>query len=796
MAFELTTKAQALKEASNVQNQIILQVNGLPTIYGATTLTELIRIGDSGLFVGDDWVIGGSNPMNNSKPYISLKGTTKNISNQMRQDEGAESSITKFNIELVDFNNEVSSEMAQGVNVDDILGSEANVFVSFDGLNFPDDATKIFNGIIDGFETTPTSVKLSIAHPERLKRRELFLPTTGSLLLPINDTAVLIPVGNDFTDKISIVEDDFISTYVRIDDEVIKFAYTGSGNLQVSERGALGTVATSHDTGAEVVTIYRLQGQPIELALNLMMSGGDTYYAELTPIRAEDNRFYFSNYDLFETDGITQLDTVVVTGSVSGNDRANEVITEVNKVNGESFIELTNTINNEIGNANLLVKFASRYNVMSEGCAMKPSQVDITQHEDIAALVASFPDYDFYLKEEVNAKDFISKELYLPVGLYTLNRKAKASVGYTLPPIALFEVYQLDFNSVLKPDTVAVKRSTSKNFYNTVHYKFNEDILEDKFLSGRVTIDVDSTNRIKAGDKQLLIESKGLRNEAGINTFLDSQAERFLDRYKFAAESISFDVSYQFGFNIELGDRIQVTGSELDLFLYSQGTRNPEPKIFEVVNKSMSIENGTVKLEVLDTVFGLRGRYATFAPSSIIGSGSTTTRIELDRSFGTNIVDNEGDKWLNFLDSDVLVRASDYSTSELVTITAVGDDYINVTPLSSAPSAGLLVTPPDYDNASANFKTLHAFSAPQIPITLGIDTISFEVDIARASELFEDSAVRIHNADYSIDGTGEVLSVVGNVVTLKEALSFTPTSSFFIDGIGFVLDEGDAYLYL
>lgn len=794
MAFELSASAQALRSSSNVQNQIIVEIDGIPNIYGAIKQNELIRVGDPNLFIGDDWVIGGSREIENSKPYISLRGTTNSINTQMRQDEGAESSITKFNVEIVDYNNEVSSEMASGVNVPDILGRECNVYVSFDGLNFPEDATKIFNGIIDDFETTPTTVKLSIAHPERLKRRELFLPTTGSLQIPVNDTAMVLAVGVDFTNKLKISNDDFIKTYVRIDDEIIEFQGFGSGTLTVSERGALGTVATSHDANADVTTVYRLQGSPITLALALMLSGGDEYYSVKTPLRAEDNRLYFREFDLFETDGVTENDVVTITNSISGNDRAFEIITEVNKINGESFIELENTINNEIGNSSLTVSFKSKYNLMSEGCAMKPSQVDVLQHELINSLVQSLPDYDFYLKEEINAKDFLSREVYYPVGAYSLNRKARASVGYTLPPIALFEVFDLDADSVLKPETVRVKRSTNKDFYNTVHYKFNEDVLEDKFLAGRVTVDVDSTNRIQVGDKQLLIESKGLRNLSGINTFLDAQAERFLDRYKFSAERISFDVSYQFGFNIEIGDRIRVVGSDLDLFLYDQGTRSPKPKIFEVVNKSMSILDGKVKLEVLDTIFGVRGRFGTMAPSSLIGASPSQTNLPIIKSFGTSVSQIEGDKWRDFIGENVIVRSSDYSVSEVVEITTVEDGYIAVTPLTITPLENYIIDLAPYDNAGDNAKTLHTFGSPQLEITVAIDNISFEVD--QPSLIFSNSIVQVHDADYNNNEQKEVESVVGNVVTLKEALSFTPTAGYLVDGVGFVSDEGDPYLYI
>jgi hypothetical protein len=53
LAIELTAKAKAALEKHNVTNQIILSIQGIPTIYGAIEVGEDIRVGDDELRVGD-----------------------------------------------------------------------------------------------------------------------------------------------------------------------------------------------------------------------------------------------------------------------------------------------------------------------------------------------------------------------------------------------------------------------------------------------------------------------------------------------------------------------------------------------------------------------------------------------------------------------------------------------------------------------------------------------------------------------------------------------------------------------
>ena len=61
------------------------------------------------IYIGDDWVIGGNIEHEDQKDYISLKRSSKSITQQLRQDKGGTGSVSKIKIELIDNNDELSA---------------------------------------------------------------------------------------------------------------------------------------------------------------------------------------------------------------------------------------------------------------------------------------------------------------------------------------------------------------------------------------------------------------------------------------------------------------------------------------------------------------------------------------------------------------------------------------------------------------------------------------------------------------------------------------------------------------
>ena len=105
---------------------------------------------------------------------------------------------------------------------------------------------------------------------------------------------------------------------------------------------------------------------------------------------------------------------------------------------------------------------------------------------------------------QINGKDFVNKDVYFPVGLYSIPRKGRSSVGFTSPPLATELLPVLDETNILNPNDLRAERSISKNFYNATVWRFNQDSLSDKFLAGEIFLSEKSVARIESGTTSIL----------------------------------------------------------------------------------------------------------------------------------------------------------------------------------------------------------------------------------------------------------------------------------------------------
>ena len=112
MTLELTDKAKNLLSETNIENQLILDIEGIPFIYGAVDVERIWRIGDEGVKIGDPGLkIGGVITDPTSKPYISLDGSTRNLTIQLEVDKGGAGGVQKFNVVLVDKDEHVTQNL-------------------------------------------------------------------------------------------------------------------------------------------------------------------------------------------------------------------------------------------------------------------------------------------------------------------------------------------------------------------------------------------------------------------------------------------------------------------------------------------------------------------------------------------------------------------------------------------------------------------------------------------------------------------------------------------------------------
>lgn len=820
MALELTTTARILSEQTNIEQQIILEIDGIPFLYGAIDIVQLVRYGDEGIDYGDPGLVyGGLLVDPRSRPYIQLGKTSFNIKQQIAQDKGGATSVQKVAINLVDKDEEVTKALQPGNHVPDPLGRQASVYLNFNGGLHPEDSIKILTGIVDTLDFGAGNVNITITHPDDLKRTEIFSNIADKLSSAIDDVTTTIPLDN----ASGILESlDAVTSFVRINDEVIEIGSIIGNDIVGATRGALGTTAASHDIEDDVTTIYRLEGPPIDLSLKLLMSSQEEFFIEEVSISSFEfvpsvgpleNAVFFAGIDIEEKYGVTPGDFITITGATEGaNNVSLATVGSIISIETGSYVilPLESLVFEEDSPAE--AKFKSRFNTLADGAGLSPINVDVPQFTLLNdQFGSSFFDYDFFLKDTVRVKEFIDQKIFYPSGLFSIPRKGKTSVSKLIPPLADKDTKFIDETNTKKAERLKTIRTTNKNFYNAIVYKFEESLLDDKLLRGDITLSTRSTERIKTRTKPLTIEASGVRDLPVTLNKIKREARRYLDRYQFAAESIEVEVNYKTGFAIEVGDAV-VFGSEgLQISDNKSGTRNYLPRIFECVNKAMNIKNGAIKLSLLDTAFGLDARFGTIGPSSQIDSGATTTRLPLKKSFSTQVFEREEDKWEDYINEDVRIRSVDFTFDEEVRFTGFDPTQTNVMiladPLSVAPSEDFIVEHPTYpfnDNPRDRFlwKAIHCFFDPQVPVVSGTSGTVFDVSVADATKFSINQPVRIHNEDYTIDSTPTldidnftVVDISGTVITLDRDIGFTPDSTMFVDLIGFI-DGGAPYAYV
>lgn len=637
-----------------------------------------------------------------------------------------------------------------------------------------------------------------------------------------SDTTIHIDDASQFLSPV----DDVFFTYARIEDEIIQ--YTGidlvAKTLTGCTREALNTLGASHDINKEVFSFYKLgdatfdNGNSVDLALYVLLSGAPSPYVENVDIESfvhiDDtisvaNAIYFQGVDAKARYGLTAgSSTITVTGAASGanNITDREILSIVVGDNGTYVVVDGAALVSESASS-AVASFKTVYNILPDGAGLVPYQVDVDQFESIKATFASsIARQELYIKDTTNSKDFVNKKIFLPSSLYSLPRKGRVSLGITTPSLYGEQTKVLTMDEVKKPSQIDLNRSIQKNFYNAIVYKYNEDSLEDTFLSSKVRLSGDSVTRIDAPTKAFKIEAGGIRPGTDTTSLLDINARRFLQRYQYGAESIPIEVTMEVGWTMEVGDSVIISDPDLQISNTKTGDRSLTAVMYEITNKSYNWRTGQIKLELTNTSFGIDVRYGTWSPSSLIGTGSTTSSVVITDSFGTESPRIEKDKWDNYIGKQVRVHSADYSVSGLSFIDSFdpNDPYKMILnpALSFSPSSGYLVNIPSYDNLGADdeiYKIAHLFWDPTLTIVTGISSTQFTVSIGDAAKLFVNGIIRVHSSDYTIDSgiTGiKVTDITGVTITVASSLGFTPAVGQKIDLVGFASDSGAPYAWI
>jgi len=718
MSLQLTDASVSALAQTVKEPNIVLEIDGISTIFGAVTILRYALLGDD-LVIGDPEVddgafyIGGLTRVSDQENAITLGDTSTSIRQSLNVDKGQVSSISNMSVALIDTGS-ITDIITPGNIIPDILGAKAKVYLGF--LGWPDDYATIFRGVVTEVSADAGKVVLQINSPDDKKRTNIFKRVDTSLSGSITSgaTTITLTSANSILQKITGPSggiDAGFETYVKIENEIVKFTSISGNQLIGCSRGQLNSIAAAHSDGAEVSTFYVLSGNCVDVALKLLASGVGGYYqgsvavASIGIVESEviNNAIYFDTVSIIKKYNVQVGDFVTTTGATNaGNNFSLREVTDIVETLTGSYLVVSGAALVLESDSPASISFRSQWDVWPDGMRLVNDEIDFDEHLRLQRLFLSNFNYTIYLKDTVEkGSDFLEEQIYSPVAAFSLPRKARASLGYHIGPIPGQDIKTLNETNIKSASKSKLTRSTSKNFYNEVVYKFDESAVEDKFLTGVITVSATSKNQIKTANKTMTIEAKGLRTSDLGESIATSQSNRRLDRYRFAAESIKIQTTFGTGFQLEVGDIVLYDGTNLLLPDIKNTKKGMTPRLFEINNKDINIKTGDISLELVDTSFDGSNRYCLMSPSSYISAGISSTQFSIKESFGGRFGASEYKKWENIIGASVRIRNSSYSQVSDSVITDVQFNTITVSPaLSFVPSANMVLEFTDYDDSN------------------------------------------------------------------------------------------------
>lgn len=735
MTLPITKNARQSLAKIKKEPVLVVEFEGISTLLGSAKVYKYIEIGQADLLIGNSWRIGGKYAISDQIDAITFSSnfgsTTTSIDFKVDPDKGRGESVASMVLAFLDTKDNQILDIVKNY---EMLGRKVRVLLAPDPTDtvFPEDYVTVFRGIVESCDLPAGGVVFTISHPDQKKRQTIY--TTGESSLPSgisnSDTTILLQTGDGakFLKRVLGPDgtyDSSFSSYVTIDNEIIKYTSISGDTLTGCTRAQFGTTAASHSSGANVASFYRLTGNCIDLALKIMLSGWQGYYAQFVRVRGFNivsndgsqkvqNAVFFEGLNLDEMYGLAPGDYITVEGSdYPSNNFSMKTIQSLTVtdegtyvvMNGVSFVdELLPPLY-----LSIYAYFRSQYDTLPDGMKMYPDEVDVVEHQRLKSLFLNSFSYDFYLKDTIdNGKEFIEQEIYSPVSAYSTPRKARSSVAYTVGPLPNSTITTFDVTNVKNADKLVKKRGIGKNFYNAIIYKFDESaITKDKFLKGTIQIDGTSFSTITIGTRSMNIVSKGLRDP----TIIDNVSTRRLSRYAFGAEYFdSVTTLFADGYAVEPSDIVILDGESLKIADRTTGLRTSPPKYYEVISKKINIQNGDISFGLLDTQFTLDSRYGLISPASIVKSGTSTTQFDISPSFNSSVGADEYLKYQQYGEITVRVRTADYGVEATGVIDGFSSNTVFLnTPLPFTPSGGMIMELSDYDDATEQIKLIYGF---------------------------------------------------------------------------------------
>jgi len=727
MSVTLTTATRQSLKKIKKEPSLAIKFDGITEIFGSATAFRQIKIGDAGLLIDGTWKIGERVAVPSQITAITFSSqagaTTTKIDYRLSPDLAIGESVTSFQIVLVD---DKALSVLSLLAANEFLGRKCQVLLSPDSTDtvYPDDYITIFRGIVDDIALGSGTVAFTISHPDQKKRQTIYTSAESTLdeAVDISETTITLASTDNLIATIvgpDALTDGSLVTHIQVNDEIIRFTGISGNDITGCTRGALGTVAATHSSGDSTKSFYHFTGNTIDIALKLMLSGWNgnfktgvevTHFNYISDSEIVPKSMFFYGVNIAEEYGLTAGDYYTTVGASDVDNNQTGQIAEIVVTGFGSYVLLVGAEYPDIGFGNELntpatVSFRSKYDTFGAGLKMSPDEVDVEEHERLRDLFLSSATFDGYVKDTIESgKDFISKNLYRPYACYSVPRKARSSMAYTVGPLPTDDIKTLSTSNVINADKITKKRSLGRNFYNTIIYKYKQEALTDEFQEGSIYQNATSKTQIPVGNRALIIEAIGLRSESVAN----SAANRRLSRYAFAADYINgVQVTLEGGYSIEVADLVVVDGISLKISDFDNASTTTEAKLYEVISKGFDLLTGRITLGLTNTNFTGADRFGLISPASYIKTGLSNTSFVIETSFASIYGSDEFNKWTPYGECYVRVHNSSFSVSATAQIDNFSGNTVTVkTSLGFTPSAGMLMEFSDYAQATNQIKLL------------------------------------------------------------------------------------------
>lgn len=813
-------------EQQTKQLNLVLCIDGLDYCFGLVPTYTRVRYGDAGVYYGQPGIVyGGLRPLENVKPWLSFESSL--TISQRLEPEQARASIGQMSMVLIDKDGQVSKLVSPGGGVlPEILGRDVSVKLGYNNTSYPEDYFTVFRGLITDVTIQTGKVTLTFGDAGQKRRTSIFRKVVTTLSAGINDSTLTIPTVNSSGFLLPVQQpsggyDAGVTCYALIGSELIQLANSGhtQTSLVATARGARGTVAGAHLVNDPIESRMELTGNALDLALKTMLSGFAGPFETGVSVTAlgvvTDTNLptalnavcLGASDNAVDHYGLALGDWVTISGSTAGNDGTYRVAQF-----GDNF-EFPNTIlyldadlTPEVPAPTVTLSFRSQYDTLpvEAGLKIHPKFVDVASFESYRANYFSGTEntLEFFLSEQTSGKEFIERELFAPLGAYSLTRYGRLSIGYTRPPLPGQNLVFLDATNVVEPVAISQQRGlNTRKFFNEIQYEYDYADATSAYQKVIRSIDTESLSLI--GIRNMLpIQARGVKTLYGGGILANRTSLRLLSRYRRAALIVSLKTLWKTGSLIEAGDVVVLTDNgDLKITSLSTGERTYGQGLFEVIDRTIDVKTGSVSLKLVNGLeSNLSDRYGTISPASLVSATNTTyTQIELKKSFG-NAGQYEGTKWADYVGLQVRVRDASFSnvaTATLVELSETNPNLMTVTPaLPFLPGENYVVELVEYDDSTAQSlaKLLHAYQSPTVTATSAPTAGAFTVGAGDVSKFWVNAPIVFYSSDHSsVSSEGAVTDITGTTISYSGASGWAGSIGDRVELIGFAGDEGGPY---